>query len=172
MHGPAHSLNGFLPGLPATRVERRNDHGSISLRADVATRSLARRQIAASHVDWARNVKRARRVEGHRPAIHAAHPAVGEAAVHAASEHAGPGAVLGRLDAGRRLAAERFGDELVDDVIELAPGPPDEARVTRVTVGGRTVVEDGALVRADIAELRAKAREAAADLWPRMRALP
>jgi cytosine/adenosine deaminase-related metal-dependent hydrolase len=95
-----------------------------------------------------------------------------EAALHASLEHGGPGSAGARLEAGRRLAAERFGDDLADDVIELAPGAPDAARVTRVTVGGRTVVEDGALVRADIAELRARAREAAAALWPRMAGLP
>jgi cytosine/adenosine deaminase-related metal-dependent hydrolase len=94
-----------------------------------------------------------------------------EAAAHSASEHGGMDAVRTRLDAGRRLAAERFGEDLAGDVIELAPGPPEGSRVMRVTVDGRAVVENGALVNGDIEEIRARAREAAGRLWPRMVAL-
>jgi cytosine/adenosine deaminase-related metal-dependent hydrolase len=85
-----------------------------------------------------------------------------------------PGALGVRLDAGRALAAEHFGDvELASDVVELAsedigrPRPP----VVRVVVAGRTVVRDGQLLTGDLAEIRAHAREEAARLWTRMEAL-
>jgi cytosine/adenosine deaminase-related metal-dependent hydrolase len=92
-------------------------------------------------------------------------------------ESATPSEVVhARLDAGRTLAAERFGaDAIARDTIELdlapgtAPRPPLKAR--RVVVDGRVVVEDGRLVAADIEEIRARAREQAPKLWERMEAL-
>ena len=82
-----------------------------------------------------------------------------------------------RLVTGRVLAAERFAgspgaagveaDQVVYDAGE-GDGP---ARVNRVTVAGRVVVEQGRLVHGDLEELRAKAREEAQRLWPRMAAL-
>lgn len=80
-------------------------------------------------------------------------------------------AAAARLDAGRALAAERFGATLDQDWVELEPGPAATARVTGVTVGGRPVVRDGTLLLGDLAEIRARAREAAERLWPRMAAV-
>lgn len=88
-----------------------------------------------------------------------------------------PATVQGRLAAGRSLAAERFGAaEIAKDVIELeraagSAGAPAPTRARRVVVGGRVVVEQGRLASADLAEIRAQAREEAAKLWKRMQAL-
>jgi cytosine/adenosine deaminase-related metal-dependent hydrolase len=96
-------------------------------------------------------------------------------------EPATPRAVLrGRLDGGRALAAERFGPhELRGDTVEFerlpgagakdAPRPP--LRAWRVLVGGRTVVENGRLLTADLEEIRVTARACAASLWQRMEEL-
>jgi hypothetical protein len=43
--------------------------------------------------------------------------------------------------------------------------------LSRVTVAGQVVVDQGKLVHGDLEELRAKAREEAQKLWPRMAAL-
>ena len=91
-----------------------------------------------------------------------------------------PEVLRGRLDGGRALAAERFGaHELARDTVEFerpsgagtseAPRPPLRAR--RVVVGGRTVVENGRLLAADVEEIRVTARACAAPLWRRMEAL-
>jgi cytosine/adenosine deaminase-related metal-dependent hydrolase len=89
------------------------------------------------------------------------------------SSHPGEpaGVASTRLDAGRALAAERFGAALDSDVVELEPGPAASARVVSVTVDGRPVVREGALAHGDIVEIRARAREAAGRLWPRMAAV-
>jgi cytosine/adenosine deaminase-related metal-dependent hydrolase len=82
-----------------------------------------------------------------------------------------------RLDNGRTLAAERFagapaGPGLEGDQVVCAAGKEHEpAVVERVTVAGRVVVDHGRLVNGDIEELRAKAREEAQVLWPKMIAL-
>jgi cytosine/adenosine deaminase-related metal-dependent hydrolase len=82
-----------------------------------------------------------------------------------------------RLETGRTLAAERFagapgGDGPEGDlVIHGAAGDDGVPRVNRVIVGGKVVVDQGRLARGDIEEIRAKAREEANRLWPRMAAL-
>jgi cytosine/adenosine deaminase-related metal-dependent hydrolase len=80
-----------------------------------------------------------------------------------------------RLEASRTLARERFGADLDGDRVELDPAPPrpgePRTRARRVVVGGRVVVENGALAAADHAEILAHAREAAARLWQRMSAI-
>ena len=83
-----------------------------------------------------------------------------------------------RLESGLTLAAERFGaGALARDAVELetsaaaAGGAPAATRARRVVVGGVPVVEGGRLVRADLEEIRAHAREQAARLWRRMAAL-
>lgn len=85
-------------------------------------------------------------------------------------DDAGLDVLRARLEAGRRLAAERFGaDVFAKDAVEFEPaaaGGPTRAR--RVVVGGETVVEGGRLVRADLDEIRAQAKEQAARLWKRM----
>jgi cytosine/adenosine deaminase-related metal-dependent hydrolase len=80
-----------------------------------------------------------------------------------ASDEAREGRKLG----GARLAAEYWGDTASDVVV----GVPGEAPRT-VIVGGRPVVQEGRLVRAELAEIRAQAAEQATRLWARMRALP
>lgn len=82
-------------------------------------------------------------------------------------------ALQARLEAGRELAAEHFGElELASDVVEFAPvqGQADPP-VVRVVVAGHTVVRDGVLLTGDLAEIRTHAREEAARLWKQMEAL-
>jgi cytosine/adenosine deaminase-related metal-dependent hydrolase len=69
-----------------------------------------------------------------------------------------------RADAGHDLIAAHFG--ATDDVCESA----DEG-VRRLRIGGRTVVQDGALLTGDLAAIRAEAAAAAPLLWERMSAL-
>ena len=81
------------------------------------------------------------------------------------------GALEARLDAGRELAQEHFGEvELASDVVEFARAVPGEANppVVRVVVAGHAVVREGVLLRGDLAEIRAHACEEAARLWTRM----
>ncbi len=102
-----------------------------------------------------------------------------EALVRLAREHpehepAGAAGLSARLQAGRALAAERFGGpgapaDLSGDRVELSPG--EGCRARRVMVGGRTVVEDGRLVAGDLEEIRAEAEAHASRLWRRMEAL-
>jgi cytosine/adenosine deaminase-related metal-dependent hydrolase len=76
-----------------------------------------------------------------------------------------------RLAAGRALAEHHFGpDALTDDVVEFAedPAPGGRPLARRVVVGGRTVIEDGRLLGADMAEIEATARAQAPRLWERM----
>jgi len=81
--------------------------------------------------------------------------------------------VEGRLAAGRALVAERFGAKAQP----LAPGSLGDLVVRRngavehVVVGGRIVVENGALATADFESVAAEARAEAARLWARMAAL-
>jgi len=78
-----------------------------------------------------------------------------------------------RLQAGRRLAAERFGLALD----RLAPGTIADAvalganGARHVVVNGRQVVRDGRLLNADQEAIAAEARAEAARLWERMEAL-
>jgi cytosine/adenosine deaminase-related metal-dependent hydrolase len=77
-----------------------------------------------------------------------------------------------RLESGRALVADRFADAPAGagpdgDVVVLG----EAGQVERVMVAGQVVVDGGRLARADIEELRAKAREEAPKLWQRMSAL-
>ncbi len=83
------------------------------------------------------------------------------------------GRIEARLGGGHRLAAERFGLELAPlteghaaDVVAMKNG-----RARHVSVAGELVVENGQLLRADLEEIRAQAREQAPRLWSRMVAL-
>lgn len=90
------------------------------------------------------------------------------AAVH---ERATPLAVLeARLGAGSLVVEQHFGEHEVDhDQVEFeAPQAGTRPRAKRVVVGGRTVVEDGHLVGADLAQIECEAREQAARLWTGM----
>jgi cytosine/adenosine deaminase-related metal-dependent hydrolase len=95
----------------------------------------------------------------------------------AGSVHEEVDAATRRLVTGRALAAERFagapGDTGLDgDQVVYAAGEGNQpAQLSRVTVAGQVVVDQGRLVRGDLEELRAKAREEAQKLWPRMAAL-
>ncbi|HVP14867.1 MAG TPA: amidohydrolase family protein [Terriglobales bacterium] len=95
----------------------------------------------------------------------------------AGSVHEELDAAARRLVTGRVLAAECFRDvpggagPETDVVIYSAPGGGEPAKVSRVTVAGRVVVDQGKLVRGDIEALRAEAKEEAQRLWPRMKAL-
>jgi len=94
---------------------------------------------------------------------------------HTHEEPAGAAGLALRLEAGRALAAACFGGAgaLAKDRVESDPDAPHgTCRARRVWVDGRLVVDDGRLVHADLEELRARAREAAAPLWRRMEALP
>lgn len=79
-----------------------------------------------------------------------------------------------RIHAGQALASELFEQRLGEvkanaaaDVVVGIPGEPPR----HVVVGGRRVVVQGRLVTGDLAEIRAKAHEAAPALWARMEAL-
>ena len=72
-----------------------------------------------------------------------------------------PERVAARLDAGRRLAEERFG--ALDDEVTASGGDVD--------VGGHRVVAGGRLVAADARAIEDEARAEAARLFERMRAL-
>lgn len=104
----------------------------------------------------------------------AADMAVEDAALHRLAAIHGDDHADGRLAAGQRLIAERFGLAAVG----LQPGAAGDlvvrvdGRVRHVVVGGRLVVEGGRLVTADAAAIEAEARAAAARLWQRMAALP
>jgi cytosine/adenosine deaminase-related metal-dependent hydrolase len=86
-----------------------------------------------------------------------------------AAEHGDHGAG-GRLAAGCGLAAERFGAASEP----LVPGSLGDCVVRRdgavvhVVVGGRVVVENGALTTGDFDRITANARAEAARLWSRM----
>lgn len=93
------------------------------------------------------------------------------AKLHTHEEPAGAAGVLRRLEAGRRLAAERFGpgERLTSDRTELEPaGAEGGCRARAVRVNGRMVVEQGRLCGADLEEIRAEARAEATRLWARM----
>jgi cytosine/adenosine deaminase-related metal-dependent hydrolase len=70
-----------------------------------------------------------------------------------------------RFENGHVLVASLFG--AVDDSCDLA----DDGTVHRLIVGGRVVVDAGALQTGDLDEIRARAAEAAPILWRRMSAL-
>jgi cytosine/adenosine deaminase-related metal-dependent hydrolase len=93
------------------------------------------------------------------------------AAAHREYERGGTELLDRRLDAGRVLAEDRFGGGLEGDTVTLEPGPIASAPVRRVTVDGRAVVEEGRLVRSDIDEIRACAREQAGRVRLRMERL-
>jgi len=86
-----------------------------------------------------------------------------------AAEHHDTG-VHGRLAAGHRLVAERFG--CVTQV--LAPGAlgdvavQQDGKVRHVVVDGRLVVKDGMLVTGDFNAIAAQAKSEAARLWSRL----
>jgi cytosine/adenosine deaminase-related metal-dependent hydrolase len=90
-----------------------------------------------------------------------------------AAAHGEPAeAVERRVGAGQALAAEVFG---VDFASLAAGGAADavvrrDGQVVHVVVGGRLVVENGELLGADLASIRAEAQAAAPRLWERMAA--
>jgi cytosine/adenosine deaminase-related metal-dependent hydrolase len=96
--------------------------------------------------------------------------AVEEAALFRLAAAHGDAGAAGRLEAGQRLMAERFGAAPA----ALAPGGlgdvvvREDGRVRHVVVDGRVVVEDGRLVAAEASAIEAEARDQAAGLWARM----
>ncbi len=78
-------------------------------------------------------------------------------------------AVAGRLEAGERLAAERFGWR--DDAVEVSRADA-ASRVDRLLVAGRVVVDNGRLVTGDWDTIRAEAAEQGKRLSARMNDLP
>lgn len=84
------------------------------------------------------------------------------------------GALEARVAAGHELAsdvfAEKLGELRANAAADVVVGIPGE-RPRHVVVGGRRVVILGRLVTGDLAELRAKAHEAAPELWRRMEKL-
>jgi cytosine/adenosine deaminase-related metal-dependent hydrolase len=96
--------------------------------------------------------------------------AVEEAALARLAAAHGDTRFAGRLAAGHRLVAERFGTTpeplapgAVGDVVVREAG-----RVRHVVVDGRLVVEDGRLAGGDADAIEATARREAAGLWQRM----
>lgn len=72
-----------------------------------------------------------------------------------------------RLGRGRDLARQLFGPSVDEDLVARRP----DGRVQTVVVGGRQVVQDGALVSGDIEAIRADAEQQATKLWARMAAI-
>ncbi len=88
----------------------------------------------------------------------------------AEQDPAGDAALDARMESSRALLAERFAGVSLDaDTVTLGEASPGHRPPVRdVVVAGRTVVEDGVLVTADLETLRAEARDAAPELWARM----
>lgn len=104
------------------------------------------------------------------------------ALVRLASEAGDPEAPTGQLARrsadGRHLVGERSGLAFAPlavgtagDWVVATTGADGRATVRHVVVGGRVVVEDGRLLFGDVESIRAEAREQAAKLWARMRAM-
>lgn len=98
------------------------------------------------------------------------------ALTHGDVPHCNPAGAARELATGRDLVARAFGTtgaELAatDTVTWFPPDNGERARVRRVEVGGRVVVDEGALVAADLAEIDAHAAEEASRLWARMERL-
>ncbi len=72
-----------------------------------------------------------------------------------------------RAAAATDLAVELLGPGVREDRVER-----DGRGVRRVEIEGRTLVDEGRLLTADLEEIRADARRRAEDLWARMRDLP
>jgi hypothetical protein len=92
----------------------------------------------------------------------------------AAHEPATAVAVLERrLAGGHDLVREHFGAAAFEhDGVEFAAGgPAAQPLADRVVVGGRTVVEHGALVTGDLDAIERDARREATRLWTRMAAV-
>lgn len=96
-----------------------------------------------------------------------------EAALRRLAAKNGEFNVEGRLAAGHALVSERFGANVaplaarsLGDLVVRQGGA-----VRRVVVGGRVVVENGALATADFDAIVAEARVEAARLWSRMAAI-
>lgn len=78
--------------------------------------------------------------------------------------------VIGRLVAGERLVAERFG-AMAPSLVPGALGDlvvREKGRVRHVLIDGRLVVRDGTLVHADLSAIEMRARAQADRLWQRM----
>ncbi len=93
-------------------------------------------------------------------------PAECDAGAHvAATNGEPPGVIRNRLDAGARLAAERF--DWSDEQVEMAPGPGCPA-VARLAIASRVIVDGGRLMTGDWDAIRAEAAMQAARLAARM----
>ncbi len=77
-----------------------------------------------------------------------------------------PAVIKARLEGGLRLVGELFGEAAGRDSVER-----DGKTLSRVLIGGRTVVDNGRLVDEDIDEIRAEAHRQAPRLWARMASL-
>lgn len=133
------------------------------------------RSNANNRVGWARSLAASSRValgtDGFPSDLREEYDALRTLA-RANGDPAGEDRLRERLHAGRELVKWLFPGASHGDTVEW--GEPENgvhAAAWRVTVGGRTVVERGRLVNADLEELRAHAREAASRLWPRLEAL-
>jgi cytosine/adenosine deaminase-related metal-dependent hydrolase len=93
--------------------------------------------------------------------------------IHPEAEPTAPAGVIRRLDAGRALTGERFaaGASIEADTVSVEPAGDDVCRARRVTIAGREAVAEGRITGADLEEIDARAREAAARLWRGMEAL-
>lgn len=96
-----------------------------------------------------------------------------QAALERLAAQNGDAGTAGRLAAGQRLVAERFGSRAEP----LTPGALGDLvvregrRVRHVVVAGRLVVADGALIQGSAEAIAEAARGQAKDLWSRMAAL-
>ncbi len=96
--------------------------------------------------------------------------AVEDAALERLATAHGDRDFAGRLAAGSRLMAERFG-AAPEPLVPGALGDlvvREDGRLVHTVVGGRVVVENGRLVAGDMASIAATAEREAARLWERM----
>lgn len=130
------------------------------------------RSNQGNRVGYGRNLSAASRValgtDGWNPDM-----AEEEAALLRLAAQHGDTGIGGRLAAGHRLTAERFGAAAQ----ALTPGALGDVvvreggKLRHVIVGGRLVVEDGVLLTGDLDAITACAKSEAARLWSRLPAL-
>uniref|UniRef100_A0A832I5W8 Amidohydrolase n=1 Tax=Eiseniibacteriota bacterium TaxID=2212470 RepID=A0A832I5W8_UNCEI len=136
-------------------------------------RSNAGNRVGYPRALWA-SARVALGTDGHPADLRAELDALVRAAAAAPDERASASRLVERAEAGRRLLALHFdeADLARDQVVLDDTAGSGRPRVATVRVAGRTVVADGRLVHADLAEVRAAAAAAAPALWARMEALP
>jgi len=155
---PTNSILAHCVWLDEAQVKRANEAGAWIVQNP--------RSNANNRVGYPRALHASTRVaigtDGFAADMDEEHRALGEEAKKN-GDPASASVLNGRRVGGFALVETFFPTGHLDNVVGA---PPRE-----VVVGGRSVVEDGRLVHADLEEIRAHAREQATRLWSRMQAL-